>query len=195
MSGTEEMNASREYASAMFALASEESAEKHRPEIVDRYLERSAEIREILKSYPEWVDLLASPCISAEERRQAADRVLLFGQNDENSEMYENFASLAKLLSDRGEARILDDVLRDFERICRMTSGIVTAKVTSAVELTDDEKARLKKSVEKKLGRRVELECAVDPSILGGVIIRADEMVLDGSLKKKLSGIRSAMEG
>lgn len=195
MSGTEEMNASREYASAMFALATEESAEKNRPEIVDRYVERSGQIRALLKEYPDWVDLLASPCIDAEERRRVADKVLLFGQNDENFSMYENFASLAKLLSDRGEARILDDVLRDFERICKMTSGIVTAKAVSAVSLTGDEKERLKKSLEKKLGRRVELECEVDPSILGGIIVRADEMVLDGSLRKKLDGIHSAMEG
>ena len=119
--------------------------------------------------------------------------MLLVGKNNDNAGMYENFASLLKLLCDHDEAKLLDTVLSEFAKICNMRSGLVTAEVISAVGLSDDEKKALREKLAKKLGRRVELDCKVDPSIIGGVIVRADECVIDGSVRKQLADLHSTI--
>lgn len=183
----------REYAAAMYALAMEDADAAGKPEKVDEYLSRSEEIRGIVRDFPEWIDMLASPCIRIDERRKAVDEVLLVGKNNDNAGMYENFASLLKLLCDHDEAKLLDTVLSEFAKICNMRSGLVTAEVISAVGLSDNEKKALREKLAKKLGRRVELDCKVDPSIIGGVIVRADECVIDGSVKKQLADLHSTI--
>ena len=73
----------REYAAAMYALAMEDADAAGKPEKVDEYLSRSEEIRGIVRDFPEWIDMLASPCIRIDERRKAVDEVLLVGKNNE----------------------------------------------------------------------------------------------------------------
>ena len=143
----------REYAAAMYALAMEDADAAGKPEKVDEYLSRSEEIRGIIRDFPEWIDMLASPCIRIDERRKAVDEVLLVGKNNDNAGMYENFASLLKLLCDHDEAKLLDTVLSEFAKICNMRSGLVTAEVISAVELSDDEKKE-----EARTARRARLQ-------------------------------------
>ena len=183
----------REYAAAMYALAAEDAAVNGRPEIVDEYLARSEEIQGIIHDFPEWLDMLASPCIRIDERRKAVDDVLLVGKDGKIDGMYENFASLVKLLCDHDEAKTLGAVLSEFAKICNMRSGLVTAEVISAVELSEDEKTALREKLAKKLSRRVELDCRVDPSIIGGVIVRADECVIDGSVRRQLADLHSSI--
>ena len=71
---------------------------------------------------------------------------------------------------------------------------VIKAEVTSAVALTEDEKARLIKSLEKKTGHRVELACRVDKDILGGIIVRTEDTVLDGSLKHKIRSVKDVIK-
>ena len=65
--------------------------------------------------------------------------------------------------------------------------------MTSAVELTEAEKAALTEKLGKKLGRTIHLECSVDPSLLGGLVVNVDGKVIDGSLKHKLQEIKEVM--
>ena len=65
--------------------------------------------------------------------------------------------------------------------------------MTSAVELTEGEKAKLIEKLSQKLGRTIHLECAVDPSLLGGLVVNVDGKVIDGSLRSKLQEIKEVM--
>lgn len=68
------------------------------------------------------------------------------------------------------------------------------AVVTSALPLTDDEKAVIKKEIAARLGEDVEVDFAVDPNILGGIVIRVGDKVLDGSVAGKLEGLRQSLQ-
>ena len=122
----------REYAAAMYALAMEDADAAGKPEKVDEYLSRSEEIRGIVRDFPEWIDMLASPCIRIDERRKAVDEVLLVGKNNDNTGMYENFASLLKLLCDHDEAKLLDRCLILHAEHGGGNNSTFTVRVTSS---------------------------------------------------------------
>ena len=65
--------------------------------------------------------------------------------------------------------------------------------MSSAVALTEREKTELKEKLEKRLGRTIRLECAIDPSLLGGLLVQVDGRVIDGSLKHRLHEIKEVM--
>ena len=80
-----------------------------------------------------------------------------------------------------------------YEELHNAAVKLSTAQVTSAVPLTDQEKADLQASLEKKLGRSIRMECSVDEALLGGLVIRVDGRVIDGSLKHRLHEIKEVM--
>ncbi len=114
------------------------------------------------------------------ERCEVIDRVFI------GDEAMEDIGSLVKLLCERGHIREIFGVAEGFAALWEETNGILTADVTSAVALTDEEKASLRKKLEQKFRRRISLNCHVDASIMGGVIVKADGQIMDGSLKRKL---------
>ena len=69
-----------------------------------------------------------------------------------------------------------------------------TAQVTSAVPLTESEKQQLAEKLSARFGRTVTLECAVDESLLGGMVVRVDGKVLDGSLRGRLHAVKEVMK-
>ena len=171
---------SLEYAEALFTLAMEESA-------AEEYLADVRIVRDIFEGERELLDLLRSPNLTREEKESVIDSV--FG-----GALKEHTVSLLKLLSERGRAELIPLCLNDFERLYNEVNKVVLAEVTSAVELTDEEKARLKGSLEKKTGHRVELVCRVDKDILGGIIVRTDDLVLDGSLKHEIRRVKDVIK-
>ena len=106
----------------------------------------------------------------------------------------ESVASFLKLLASNSRAELFYDCFDDYERLYNESKRLMLVKVTSATELTDDEKERIKKTLEKKYGLDIELSCFVDKEILGGIIIEADDTVIDGSLRKKLRDVKDVIK-
>ena len=84
--------------------------------------------------------------------------------------------------------------LEDFERLYNESKKIMLVKVTSATELTEDEKSRLAAALKKKYALEVELQCVIDKSILGGIIVETGDSVLDGSLTRKLRDVKEVIK-
>ncbi|MBQ8509556.1 MAG: ATP synthase F1 subunit delta [Clostridia bacterium] len=168
-----------EYAAALWALASEEN-------LADTLSGDLGTLRAVLLENPAYVDFLATPSIPASERCEAAEKALGGG-------LHEYVVSFVKLLCERGHIREVFGCIDEYERLKAFADGISTALVKSAVPLSDGEKESLQASLEKKLGHRVRLDCVVDESLLGGVIVRVDGKVMDGSLRHKLSNIKEVI--
>jgi F-type H+-transporting ATPase subunit delta len=90
---------------------------------------------------------------------------------------------------------ILGDVIRAFESILARHRGEVRAEVTSARALSSDEIVELKATLKSRLGREPRLEAKVDPTLLGGLVVKVGSRMIDSSLRTKLTGIRAAMRG
>jgi F-type H+-transporting ATPase subunit delta len=91
------------------------------------------------------------------------------------------------LLADNDRLTVLPDIAELFKTAREQQDKVIAVQVTSAIPLTDAYRAKLQKALTKRLEREVELECEVDPTMLGGALIRAGDIVIDGSVRGKLT--------
>lgn len=170
---------SRSYADALFSLASETAS-------IPQTLDALQFARNELYLTKGAVDLLASPAIPKDERLQVLEKSF-------EGKLPQHVLNLLCVMCSHGHIRELDDCLAAYKELHDAACKLSTAHVTSAVELTDAEKAELTAQLTKKLGRSIRLECDVDAALLGGVVVRVDGRVMDGSLKHKLQQIKEVM--
>lgn len=90
---------------------------------------------------------------------------------------------------------LLPEVIRDYATLVAQQKGEVEAEVTSARPLSDAQTAELKRVLKGKLGRDPLLQTRVDPTLLGGLVVKVGSRMVDSSLRAKLNGIRIAMRG
>ncbi|MFD1611030.1 F0F1 ATP synthase subunit delta [Sphingomonas tabacisoli] len=89
----------------------------------------------------------------------------------------------------------LGAVIRNFRTLAARHRGETTAEVTSAHPLDDDQVAQLKSQLKQRLGRDVAVELTVDPSILGGLVVRIGSQMIDSSIRTRLNTLAQAMKG
>jgi F-type H+-transporting ATPase subunit delta len=98
-----------------------------------------------------------------------------------------------KLLLAKKRLFRLRDVVVEFERLVEQHQGIVRARVTSAVPLKDSERDALVVSLEQGLSKKVKVETHVDPTILGGVIVKVGDRIADQSVTTQLDRMREQL--
>jgi len=170
---------SREYAAALFDLAHETGSE-------DAVGEGLKLVAGLLRENPEVVDFFAAPNIPKRERTGVLETAL-------KGHVPEYVLSFAQILCEQGNIRALDKCADEYEELWNAVRGLSTAWVVSAVALTDEEKRQLRQKLSAKTGREVRLECSVDESLLGGLVVTLDGKVMDGSLKHRLYEEREVM--
>ncbi len=170
----------KEYGAALFLLASEQNAREEYKSSLDGLVAT-------LKGMPEYLEMLASPAIPKKERLTAIEEA--FG-----GRVPEHLLSFLQLLCERGRIHCFFEAAAEFSSLYDASARILTAKVTSAVALNDGERARLTETLSERYGGRVLSEYAVDPALLGGVIVEIDGQILDGSLRRRLQEAKEVMK-
>lgn len=89
----------------------------------------------------------------------------------------------------------LPDIVRDFSRLVAAHRGELTGEVVSAQPLSDKQLTDLKAQLKKAMGSEVRIHTRVDPSLLGGLIVKVGSRMVDGSLRTKLQNLKIAMKG
>jgi len=100
---------------------------------------------------------------------------------------------LLKLLAENDRLSALPDIHRQFEQLRRENEGEVEAHVISAFALSDEQSARIVEALGKRLSRTVKITSEVDADLIGGAIIRAGDLVIDGSIRGRLSGLEQSV--
>ncbi len=103
------------------------------------------------------------------------------------------FATFLGLLAGNGRLLLLPEIAGLYEELRADAEHVVLATVTSAVALADDDVAHIRDALKRRFGREVQLDTAIDPSLIGGAVIAAGDVVIDGSLKGKLARLQSAL--
>lgn len=103
------------------------------------------------------------------------------------------FASFLALLADNRRLVLLPEISGLYDELRAEAERVVRATVTSALELAPGELDTIKAALERRFGRDVEIETAVDASLIGGAVIDAGDVVIDGSLRGKLSRLQAAL--
>lgn len=170
----------REYASAIFEIALEE-------DIRNEMYDSLALVKRVFRKEPTYIDFLMSPAIPFAERKEAI--VQSFG-----GQVNDHVVGLLTVLTAKNHIRYIFDVIEAFRVLYRESTRKSDAYVTSAVELTDEEKVKLKEALTKRSGHKVYMRYKVDPKLMGGLIVEMDNYRYDGSLKHKLKEIKEVME-
>lgn len=170
---------SKDYATALFAVAKETGAEQD-------FSESLAMIASLLTENPDYVEFLASPAISKKERTTALETAFA-------DSIPEKLLAFLALLTENGHIRLLFECVKEYEALYQVSKHVSTAQVTSAVALTEKEKNALIRKLEALCGHTVLLACSTDKTLLGGMIVRVDGKVLDGSLKHRLHEVKEVI--
>jgi F-type H+-transporting ATPase subunit delta len=129
---------------------------------------------------------LRSPSLTRERRAE-----LLLGICGDS--LGDGARNLVRLMAANGRLELLPDVAGRFESLRAEAEARVDAHVASARELTDEQRERITASLRKRLDRDIRLHCEIDESLLGGAVIRAGDLVIDGSLKGRLTRLASSL--
>lgn len=170
-------SAPRRYADAAFEIAQRDgTVETWRRELDEA---AAAATRGDLES------VLANPAIPADQRVAAAERVF--------ASLSGPVRNLVLLLVRRGRIEQLPRVAAEFRRLDDRRQGITHATATSAAPLDDTEIRAITARLEQMTGDRIVLETAVDPDILGGVVVRVGDRLIDGSVRGRLERLRNQL--
>jgi F-type H+-transporting ATPase subunit delta len=163
------------YARALFEAAKEN-------DVLDRVHDELGEVADALEENDELKSFFFSPSFSAEEKKDAVDKVV--------SGADERTVNFLKLLAERHRMPVLFRVRRDFDELWAEERKLLSVSVTSAVQLDDKLVKDIGKRIEEQTGRDVELSSQVDPYVLGGLVVRVGNMVLDASIRNRLEKLR-----
>lgn len=132
--------------------------------------------------------LVKSPVFTAEEQLGAISAVL------DKAGIAGIPANFVKLVAKNRRLFALPRMIADYAALVAQARGETTASVTVAAPLSEDHLATLKATLAEKTGKDVNLDVNVDPSILGGLVVKLGSRMVDASLKTKLNSIRHAMK-
>lgn len=170
----------RHYAQAIFELAEQEQS-------FAKWQERLSRLRKLLEG-SELGAALRSPEFSASQRRELAQAVLA-----RDPEIDKEAANLLRLLLDSRRTSMLAAIQAGYQQLLDRRDGRVAARISTAVEVSPEELAKFSKELSQRLGVDVNFEAQVDPSLLGGAVVRVGDRVFDASLKTKLQQLRREM--
>lgn len=104
-----------------------------------------------------------------------------------------SFGRFVEMLADNRRLELMPEIAGLFEQLRAEADRVVKARVTSATALSDAELVAIRDGLKRRFGREVELETAIDESLIGGALIDAGDVVIDGSVRGKLARLQSAL--
>jgi F-type H+-transporting ATPase subunit delta len=169
------------YANALFELALEAKSVP----AVEKDLDQVAAL---IAESADFARLVRSPVFSSEEQGRAVTAVL------DKAGIGGLVANLVKVTAANRRLFAVPDMITAFKRIAAKNRGEVAAEVTSAEPLNASHVAALKDALKASLGKDVTLDARVDPSLIGGLIVKVGSRMIDGSLRTKLNSLKLAMK-
>jgi F-type H+-transporting ATPase subunit delta len=167
----------RRYAQAYFDLAHQGGKIAERRDDLARAVD--------ILSNAEVADALANPRLGVGDRTRLAMAVL--------EGVGEPARNLVRLLIERNRLGVLGELVETYDILTDRGSGVVRADVTTAIPVDEDLKTHITKALGEKLGADVETEVRQDPAIIGGLIIRIGDRVIDDSIATRLQQLRTAL--
>jgi F-type H+-transporting ATPase subunit delta len=163
------------YARALFDAARDQA-------VLDRVHDELGEFADALDSDRNLQVFLFSPYFSSDEKKDGVRRIV--------SDADERFVNFLELLAERHRMPALFRIRRIFDSLWAEENKLLPVTVTSATELDQGLVEEIGKRIEEQTGRRVELSSNVDPGVLGGLMVRVGNMVLDATISNRLEKLR-----
>lgn len=170
----------RGYAQALFSVVSAEGE-------LDRVEDELFRFGKVLQTNHELKQALSDQSLDVAQREKVLDELL-------EGKVSPHTLGLVKFIVAQGRARQLPQILEGLSQLAAEARNTVVAEVRSAVPLDDKQRDRLEKSLSKATGKAVEVKVIVDPSVIGGVVAKVGDTVIDGTIKRRLEQLREQVK-
>jgi F-type H+-transporting ATPase subunit delta len=166
------------YARSLFEVAKEHDELEEVHEQLGAFADVLAENRQLQVFF-------FSPYFSSEEKKDNVPKVIEGGN--------EYFVRFLQVLAEKHRLPVLFRIRRAFDEMWAKEQNLLEVSVTSAVELDEETVKGIGKKIEEQTGQRVELSSTVDPELIGGIVIRVGNKVLDASVRNRLERFRRSV--
>ncbi len=164
----------RPYANAVYDLASENAA-------IESWGDALANLAAVV-SDPQVAALLDNPDSGKQEKGEILIQSLAGKLTDKQQ-------NLVRLMAENGRLKLMPDVAEQFEVARAKAENIIEAEVTSAFELSAEQVSEITNTLKNKLGCEITLSTSVDETLIGGVVIKAGDTIIDASMKSQLDSL------
>ena len=166
---------SERYAQALLELVSDNLSKED-------ILKELLDITESVKCSGDLNKVMTSPVISNDEKKNVISKLFEHTTN----KVILNFL---KLLVDKNRFSMLESITKEYKNEINRLNNLLSINVTSAIDLTEDEKSAIKDKLSNILNKNIELEWATNPDIIAGLIFEVGDNIIDNSLRHKLQDL------
>jgi F-type H+-transporting ATPase subunit delta len=162
----------RTYARALFDAAQERDR-------LDAVRQELDDFVTALREVPELAALLRNPQLDSRTKAEALDRVL--------ADADETVRNFLRVVTEKGRGSQIEEIAREFDALYDAEQQILSVELTTAYELSEEEASEIVAQIEQASGRTVEASRAVDPKLIGGIVLRAGSLRVDSSIRGRLN--------
>lgn len=180
----EKTTIARPYAEAVFQLAQEKGQLKEWSDMLQTVA--------VITANEDMKGIIGNTSVS---KSQTADLVVDIADSGNKSVMTEQGKNLVRLLAENHRLGVTAEITEQFEILKAEAEKTIEAEVIAATELGSAQQAQITDKLKARLGREVSLKCTVDESLMGGAIIKAGDLVIDGSVSGHLNKLSVELAG
>lgn len=173
----------RRYAKALFSLA-----QKSGKKVAAEYGKDLEVFASVLETSPDLLKVFANPVIAAEVKKAVLAGIL------DKLALKPAVANFLSLLADKERLPFVLDVTATYRALLDEAQGVLRGQLVTAYALTEVRQDQIKGKLEKQSGKKLVLSFAVDPAILGGVLLKVGDKVLDASLRAQLDILKEQIK-
>ncbi len=171
----------KRYAKALLSIGREDGQ-------AETYKEELGGFARLLEEHKELSQAISNPLYDAEGRKKALQAIV------ERVGPSKVMASFLSLLFDKGRIQYLMDIYTFYEKLTDELANIVRADLVSAIELPEESVEKIRAALSEKTGKEVKMEARVDPALIGGIVTKIGDLVMDGSVKTQLISLKESMQ-
>lgn len=171
----------KRYAKALFSLGQEEGK-------FEQYGLELKEFAELCREQAEFGAVIANPVFAVEDRKKILQAVL------DKSGFSTTVKNFLMLLLDKDRMGVIASIAEHYENLWDEAMNVAKAKIVTARPLKEDAQKALKEALEALTSKQIKPDILEDPSLIGGVVVKIGDVVLDGSVKAQLEGLKESLK-
>ena len=171
----------RRYAKALLMIGKEDGQ-------TETYREELNGIAELIQGEKALEQVLINPLYDAAGRRKVLEAII------EKMNLSKVMSSFLLLVFEKGRVGFIGSINEFYQKLADELKGVARASLVSATELSSEAVDKIRASLSKRTGKDIVLEIEQDPTLIGGIVTRIGDLVLDGSIKTQLLNMRESLK-